>query len=257
MLLNERIFNLLRVQNKTAKDLGNFINVKPSSISAWKTEGSFPSSKYIIRISEFFNVSLDYLFFGSETTKTIIYKPENYSRLTELDKQLIDSQISMLLSRPEYQEPKQQVIYPLKKLQPAQVNEQTSTYIYRKGQAAAGAPILAIDLHEFYSVHDIKNYPGAFIIQAQGDSMIGDGINDGDFVLFKPTSSTLNGSIALVTTPDNEVTIKHFYKHRDGYSLHSSNDDYMPLIFDKKQPLLVTGEYIKTYKKEDCTPVSL
>lgn len=256
MSITLRILELIDTNKIKPADLTREISLSNGVISQWKQGKQKPSLEAVAKIATYFNVSTDYIINGSDKSITV-YKPESYSRLTDLDKQLIDSQISMLLSRPEYQEPKQQIIYPLKKLQSTQVKEETSIYIYRKGQAAAGLPIMAVDHNEFYSVHDIKNYPGAFIIQAQGDSMIGDGIDDGDFVLFKPTSSTLNGSIALVTTPDNEVTIKHFYKHRDGYSLHSSNDDYMPLIFDKKQPLLVTGEYIKTYKKEDCTPVSL
>lgn len=68
MEINERIFYLLDKQGKTAKELGSHIGVNPSSISAWKNEGSYPSSKYIIGISEFFNVSIEFLFTGSEPT---------------------------------------------------------------------------------------------------------------------------------------------------------------------------------------------
>lgn len=68
MEINERIFFLLDKQGRTAKELGDFIKVNPSSISGWKNEGSFPSSKYIIGISQFFNVSIEYLFTGQEST---------------------------------------------------------------------------------------------------------------------------------------------------------------------------------------------
>lgn len=64
MKINERIFYLLEEQKRTAKELGEYIGVKPSSISAWKNEGSYPSSKYVIRISEFFDVPIKYLFTG-------------------------------------------------------------------------------------------------------------------------------------------------------------------------------------------------
>lgn len=70
MKINERIFYLLEQQHKSAKDLGKYIGASPSSISAWKNEGSFPSSKYIVGISEFFNVSLDYLCTGVEKNKS-------------------------------------------------------------------------------------------------------------------------------------------------------------------------------------------
>ena len=71
MEINERIFFLLDKQGKTAKELGDFIKVNPSSISGWKYEGSFPSSKYIIGISEFFNVSIEYLFTGHEANSLL------------------------------------------------------------------------------------------------------------------------------------------------------------------------------------------
>ena len=66
MELNERLFLLLDKKGKTAKELAQYLNVSQSSISAWKNEGSFPSSKYINRISEFFDVSLNYLVNGEE-----------------------------------------------------------------------------------------------------------------------------------------------------------------------------------------------
>lgn len=70
MEINERIFYLLEEQKKTAKELGEYIGVKPSSISAWKNEGSYPSSKYVIRISEFFQVPIKYLFTGESEQST-------------------------------------------------------------------------------------------------------------------------------------------------------------------------------------------
>lgn len=77
MEINERIFYLLEKQSRTAKELGDFIGVRPSSISAWKTEGSYPSSKYIIRISEFFGVSIEYLFTGKDSRLSNLSKQEN------------------------------------------------------------------------------------------------------------------------------------------------------------------------------------
>lgn len=68
MEINERIFYLLESKGLNAKDLGDYIGVKSSSISAWKHEGSYPSSKLIVRISEFLGVSIDYLFTGKEST---------------------------------------------------------------------------------------------------------------------------------------------------------------------------------------------
>ena len=104
MEINERIFYLLEQQKRTAKELGDFIGVKPSSISAWKTEGSYPSSKYIIRISEFFNVSIDYLFTGHSTDFPILNKQqhellETYSHLDSRGQHAVHMAIYQELDR--------------------------------------------------------------------------------------------------------------------------------------------------------------
>ena len=87
MEINKRIFMLLEQQGKTAKQLGEYIGVKPSSISAWKTEGSYPSSKYVIRISEFFSVSIGFLFTGEDDSNTLTDdKQELLNTYRELDR---------------------------------------------------------------------------------------------------------------------------------------------------------------------------
>lgn len=65
MEINERIFHLLNQQGKKASALADFLGIKPSSITGWKNEGSYPSSKYIQKISEFLNVPIEYLVNGS------------------------------------------------------------------------------------------------------------------------------------------------------------------------------------------------
>lgn len=82
MDVNERIFDLLDKQGKTAVELGKYIDVAPSSINGWK-KGSYPSSKYIIRISEFLGVSINYLFTGKNDITE--------STLSSYERELIDN----------------------------------------------------------------------------------------------------------------------------------------------------------------------
>ena len=56
MQINERIFVLLSEQGKTASALAAYLGINPASITGWKNEGSYPSSKYVPAISEFLNV---------------------------------------------------------------------------------------------------------------------------------------------------------------------------------------------------------
>lgn len=117
MMLNERIFYLLERQKKTAKELGEYIGVKPSSISGWKNEGSFPSSKYIVRISEFFNVSLDFLCTGSErSTKELPADQQEliniYNELDSRGKHRLHTIIYEELDRIENQKKKDPKVQP-------------------------------------------------------------------------------------------------------------------------------------------------
>ena len=94
MEINERIFYLLNQQSKKASALAKYLGIKPSSITGWKNEGSYPSSKYIQKISEFLNVSIEYLITGTDNMISIntINAPDQqellslYSQLDERGK---------------------------------------------------------------------------------------------------------------------------------------------------------------------------
>lgn len=69
MEITDRIFALLLEQKKTAKQLCEFVGISQASVSAWKTSGSYPSSKHVVRISEFLGVSPNYLLTGEDSPK--------------------------------------------------------------------------------------------------------------------------------------------------------------------------------------------
>jgi len=102
--INKRIFYLLEKQKRTAKELGAFIGVKPSSISAWKNDGSYPSSKYIISISEFFNVSIEYLYTGNNNNPLPLSPDElelieTYNKLDRRGQHQVHSTIYLEIDR--------------------------------------------------------------------------------------------------------------------------------------------------------------
>ena len=74
-----------------------------------------------------------------------------------------------------------------------------------------------------------------FIVQAQGDSMIGANINDGDYCVFQKDGCFVDGSIMLVKIDGSadvpDVTIKRVYKHADHIALHSENEKYEPMTY--------------------------
>jgi repressor LexA len=71
--------------------------------------------------------------------------------------------------------------------------------------------------------------PGDFALQVKGDSMVGDGILEGDKVLLRPNVQAENGEIAAVIVgDDHEATLKRvFFNERHGkVVLRASNPRY-------------------------------
>lgn len=80
------------------------------------------------------------------------------------------------------------------------------------GRVAAGRPIERFTNDEFLEVPPllVKKPASTFVLQVEGDSMIDDGIWDGDYLLVEKKESANNGDI-IVASVDNEATVKRIY----------------------------------------------
>jgi repressor LexA len=97
------------------------------------------------------------------------------------------------------------------------------------GSVAAGAPIEAIENIEHISLQSEFGSEDTFALKIQGDSMTGDGIFDGDYVMCKRTQTASNGKIVVVITDNENATVKRFYKEADRIRLEPSNPNYEPI----------------------------
>ncbi len=99
------------------------------------------------------------------------------------------------------------------------------------GRITAGQPILAEENKEgFFPIPStISNDENCFVLRVAGESMLGAGINDGDYVVIRQQNSAENGEIVAVLLGD-EATVKRFYIEKDGYRLQPENDAYEPII---------------------------
>lgn len=97
------------------------------------------------------------------------------------------------------------------------------------GQVAAGRPIEAIDQHQEIEVPAAMVKMGEhFILRVVGDSMIEDGILDGDCVVIRKAQAAENGE-TVVALIQNEATIKRFYRKDGVIELHPANPKYQPI----------------------------
>ncbi|MBI3544248.1 MAG: repressor LexA, partial [Deltaproteobacteria bacterium] len=75
----------------------------------------------------------------------------------------------------------------------------------------------------------VKDAKLSFVLKVQGDSMIDDGILDGDYVVIKKQMQAENGQ-TVVALINNEATIKRFYRRAGQVELHAANPKYKPII---------------------------
>lgn len=117
------------------------------------------------------------------------------------------------------------------------------------GKVAAGNPIEAIENpSEYFSLptYLIPNGKTVFTLKVSGESMINKGILDGDIVIIEKRNDVNNGEMAVCMTPDNEVTLKTFYKEEDHVRLQPENDNMEPFIFDN---VTILGKAIGLFRK--------
>ncbi len=116
----------------------------------------------------------------------------------------------------------------------ASIHQRTSSddgSIPLAGRVAAGIPIEAIENTEPVSLTSLFGGTGdTFALQVAGDSMIDEGINDGDYVVCKHASQARNGQLVVAIVDDENATLKRFYKEADVVRLEAANEAYEPIF---------------------------
>lgn len=103
------------------------------------------------------------------------------------------------------------------------------------GNIACGEPIFADEEFELY-VEAGANIRADFCLKAQGDSMIGARIYDGDIVFIRQQDMVNDGEIAAVLI-DDEATLKRVYYDREAgeLSLYPENPRYKTMRFSGEE----------------------
>lgn len=103
------------------------------------------------------------------------------------------------------------------------------------GRIAAGRPIEAVEAPEALDVDDLLPQDGGhYALRVHGDSMIEDGIHDGDLVVVRKTAGARNGQVVVAIVGDEEATLKRFYRLADGrVRLEPANARLRPVVVDR------------------------
>jgi repressor LexA len=121
------------------------------------------------------------------------------------------------------------------------------------GRVAAGLPLLAVENVED-TVKIDRFFLGAhqevFALRVHGESMIEDGIHDGDFLFVKKTLSADRGDIVVALIED-EATVKRYYPEGDTIRFQPANSAMEPILVRRKdfKSIQLIGVVVGIYRQ--------
>ena len=239
-----RIRFFRKEKKMTMKQLGECLGVAESTISQYETGKRQPDNETLIRLAEFFGVTVDNLLGRSDEPYMNPMSPENSIRgITDPDE--IQRRIS---SEAHFHAVEWARKYP---------NAPASTggvWIPVLGRVAAGIPIEALENIEDYEEisMDMAMRGEHFALRISGDSME-PRILDGDVVIVKRQDVCNTGDIAVVLVNGSDATVKRIKKEPEGLILIPNNAAYEPMFYSNEQieslPVRVLGKVVELRRK--------
>jgi repressor LexA len=116
------------------------------------------------------------------------------------------------------------------------------------GQIAAGAPLLADgQVEELLPVPELLTASGEnFLLRIRGDSMIEDGIHNGDYVVVRRQDTADDGEIIAALVDGGEATVKRIYRESDRIRLQPANASMAPIYADE---VVVLGRIVGVFRR--------
>ncbi|HVF37506.1 MAG TPA: transcriptional repressor LexA [Sphingomicrobium sp.] len=102
------------------------------------------------------------------------------------------------------------------------------------GRIAAGTPIEALQGTEGFAVPAALLGPGEhYALEVSGDSMVEEGILDGDYALIRKVDSARDGEIVVALIDNEEATLKTYRREGQMIRLDPANRSYEPQRYDE------------------------
>lgn len=119
------------------------------------------------------------------------------------------------------------------------------------GLIAAGSPIETMTGHaETLEVPPFMvGSKNSYVLQVKGESMIEDGINNGDFVVIQEKEVPSNGDVVVALVNNSEATLKRYYKEARRIRLQPANSSMEPIYVEPDTPLKIQGVVIGLIRK--------
>ena len=117
------------------------------------------------------------------------------------------------------------------------------------GVVAAGYPIEAIENPDVIEVpRDLVGAKESFVLRVRGESMIDDGIRDGDLLVVESRKSAQPGQTVVALVDGMEATVKRFYPEGDIIRLQPANETMAPLRYPAAR-VMIQGVVVGLMRK--------
>ncbi|MFA5076399.1 MAG: transcriptional repressor LexA [Patescibacteria group bacterium] len=118
------------------------------------------------------------------------------------------------------------------------------------GLIAAGEPIEAVANPEPIAIpaNLVIHRENSYVLQVKGESMVEDGILDGDYIVVERNPSPENGDTVVALLDNAYATLKKFYREAGRIRLQPANKKFQPIYV--KDPLIqgIVRAVIRNYK---------
>jgi repressor LexA len=125
-------------------------------------------------------------------------------------------------------------VAPIRPAAPAPANDTMEIPLH--GRIAAGTPIEALQGTETFAVPAALLGPGEhYALEVSGDSMVDEGILDGDFALIRKVDTARDGEIVVALIDNEEATLKTFRREGNMIRLDPANRQYEPQRYEPRR----------------------
>jgi repressor LexA len=125
-------------------------------------------------------------------------------------------------------------VTPIRPVAPPPANDTMEIPLH--GRIAAGTPIEALQGSESFAVPAALLGPGEhYALEVAGDSMVDEGILDGDFALIRKVDSARDGEIVVALIDNEEATLKTFRREGRMIRLDPANSRYEPQRYEENR----------------------
>lgn len=99
------------------------------------------------------------------------------------------------------------------------------------GFITAGRPIEAVEERETLAVpvNIVPDAANSYVLRVKGESMVDEGIHDGDYVIVERNPSPKNGDVVVALLENSHATLKKFFREKSRIRLQPANKSMQPI----------------------------